>query len=360
VDLSAWGWSPFFQQRYEQLQQDRCLPARVIRVDRGAARLATPEGDRFASRRGPLRARAQDGDAPRTWAVGDWCAVAPTDDAERVQVEAILPRRSHFVRRAAGRGVAEQVVAANIDLVFVVTDLGDDFNTRRLERLLTLVWDGGASPAVVLNKADCCGDPEPLREAAETVAMGVPVLVTSALSQQGVDALRATASPGTTVALIGSSGVGKSALINCLLGTERQRTAAVRERDGRGTHTTTSGELVQLPDGGILVDTPGMREVAMWASEQALGTAFAEIEAAAQACRFNDCLHDTEPGCAVRQAVEEGTISAERLASFHKLRREIQSEARRRDEHLRREHERKTYGKFRQWSRQHRRARGED
>jgi len=360
LDLSAWGWSPFFQQRFAELGPPSALPARVIRVDRGAARLVTAEGERFASRRPSTR--APDGlgdDAPKAWAVGDWCAVTRRDD-DRVWVEAILPRQSHFVRKAAGRATGQKVVAANIDLVFVVTDLGDDFNVRRLERLLTLVWDGGASPAVVLNKADCCDDPEPLRQEAEAVAMGVPVWVTSALSGQGLDTLGAAATPGSTVAFIGSSGVGKSALINGLLGTERQRTGAIRDRDGRGTHTTTSGELLQLPEGGILVDTPGMREVAMWASEAALDTAFAEIDEAAQDCRFNDCTHDTEPGCAVQRAVEEGTITADRLASFHKLRKELQSEARRRDEHLRRQHERKLYGGYRQTARLKRGAKGDD
>ncbi len=286
--------------------------------------------------------------------------MSPTDDEDRVWVEAILPRRSHFVRKAAGRATGEKVVAANIDLVFVATDLGADFNVRRLERLLTLVWDGGATPAVVLNKADCCDDPEPLREQAEAVAMGVPVLVTSALSGQGLEPLASAVTPRSTVAFIGSSGVGKSALINGLLGTERQRTGGTRERDGRGIHTTTSGELLLLPEGGILVDTPGMREVAMWASEEALDTAFAEIDDAAQDCRFSDCTHDTEPGCAVQRAVEEGTIVAERLSSYLKLRKELQGEALRRDEHLRRQHERKLYGGYRQTIRLQRRAKGQD
>ena len=355
MKLSAWGWSPFFQQRFEQLGDPSLVPARVVRVDRGAARLVTEAGQRRAT--GTVRrSSGEDGsDGPSIWAVGDWCAVTPGHEADPVRVEAILPRRSHFLRKAAGRAVGAQLVAANIDLVFVVTDLAADFNTRRLERLMTLTWDGGARPVVVLNKADLCDQLDRRRLQAEAVAAGTSVLVTSALDMQGLDELHATIGAGATVAFIGSSGVGKSALINGLLGRQRLRTGSVRSRDGRGTHTTSSGQLIRLPTGGILVDTPGMREVAMWAGEAALGATFSEIDELAVDCRFGDCTHQSEPGCAVRLAVEQGAVPAARLASFHKLHRELHrellSEARRRDEHLRRQHERKTYAHYRRCAR---------
>jgi len=260
--------------------------------------------------------------------VGDWVAarmVAP----DQAIVEAVLPRRSCFSRRAAGRREEEQPLAANIDLVFLVCGLDGDFNLRRLERYLTLAAESGASPVVVLNKADVCDDlPARLAETA-AVAGPSPVVSLSAHNGEGLDRLTAFLAPGRTVALLGSSGVGKSTIVNRLVGEDRLRTAEVRASDSRGRHTTTHRELVPLAQGGALIDTPGMRELQLWAGQESVGRAFEEIAGIAGACRYRDCSHAGEPGCAVAQALEEGAITHERWESYRKLLGEA-----RRHEHL--------------------------
>jgi len=237
-------------------------------------------------------------------------------------IHAILPRRSKFSRKVAGIKTEEQVVAANVDTLFLVSGLDGDFNPRRIERYLTAAWDSGARPVVILNKLDRCADPDRCLLEAQAVAMGVPVHRVSALTGTGCEALREYLRPGETVSLLGSSGVGKSTLANALLGSERQRTRDVRDDDSRGRHTTTTRELLRLPGGAILIDTPGIRALEVTGAADGLADAFAEIAEAAEGCRFRDCRHEGEPGCAVDAAVADGRLAPERLAAYRKLERE--------------------------------------
>lgn len=293
---------------------------RVVLSHRDQYRLILEMGEVSAEPSGSLWFRSER--AAEMPVVGDWVAarvVGPWD----ALVEAVLPRRTFFSRRAAGRREEEQALAANIDLVFLVCGLDGNFNLRRLERYLTLATESGAMPVVVLNKADICEDLERAVGMTASIAKDAPVVPTSTQGAPGTDALRAFLAPGRTVALLGSSGVGKSSLVNVLAGEERLRTREVRAGDSKGRHTTTHRELLALPDGGALIDTPGMRELQLWASEESVQQTFDEIAAAASRCRFGNCSHGAEPGCAVRAALENGTIAPERWESFAKLRAEV-------------------------------------
>jgi ribosome biogenesis GTPase len=249
-------------------------------------------------------------------AVGDWVMIRET------VIEQVLPRRSQFVRKAAGDGLEAQVIAANIDTVFVVTGLDHDFNVRRLERYFVTVRSSGARCAILLNKADLCEDPEARAREVRKVAPGADVVTLSALHADGLGALRPYLTPGETVAFVGSSGAGKSTLINRLLGRERQTTGAVRDNDSRGRHTTTHRELILTPSGAMLIDTPGLRELQLWSGEEDVEGAFPEIEDLAGRCRFRDCSHAGEEGCAVQAALEQGTLDLDRFTNFVKMRKE--------------------------------------
>ncbi|MBU0553976.1 ribosome small subunit-dependent GTPase A [Myxococcota bacterium] len=330
-DLSSLGWNARLEAAFADLNLSPDLrPARVTAA-RGE-RLELMGGAVGEARvTGRLLFNADEDALP---AVGDWVAARPLDDL--ALIEHVLPRASVFTRRAAGRRARPQVVAANIDTVFVVVGLDHDFNPRRIERYLVALEGSGARIILVLNKLDLIEDPA--AHLAQLAALDVPVRLTSAETAEGCQALRPDIHAGQTVALVGSSGVGKSSLINALLGEPRLATNAVRARDGRGCHTTTARALIPLPGGGLLLDTPGMRELGLWAGDDE--GVFADIYALAQGCRFRDCGHVDEPGCAVLAAVASGALDAARLESQRKLSRELASAALRRDEAARRGAER--------------------
>ena len=331
LDLGALGWDAGLAAEIEPHH----LPGRVAVQHRGEYVVYTPLPD---GELGELRARLPGRllHAGVAAAVGDWVAL------EGSTIVRVLPRRTALVRQAAGRETRAQVLAANVDVAFVVTSLGPDLEPRRLERYLTLVWESGASPAIVLTKADLHADAAEQALAVESVAIGVPVHVVSAVTGEGCDELAGYLRPGVTVALLGSSGVGKSTLANRFAGTELLRTQAVREDDGKGRHTTTHRELILLPGGGLLIDTPGLRELQLWdGSDGGFTDAFADVEALAAECRFADCGHLHEPGCAVLAAVDDGTLPLDRLRSWRKLQRELLAMAMRHDVLLRKREGRK-------------------
>lgn len=326
-DLDELGWTPDLADALPAHH----IPARVAVQHRGLYLAYAESGELRVRLPGRLRYERAD------VAVGDWVAVA--DDA---LVQSVLPRRSAIVRNAAGLTTAAQTLAANVDVAFVVTSLGPDLEPRRIERYLVTIWESGATPEIVLTKADRLDDPWSLVAEVEAVALGVPVHVVSAVSGQGCDALRARILPGTTAVLLGSSGVGKSTLVNRWLGRELMATAETRAGDDEGRHTTSHRELILLPGGGIVVDTPGLRELQLWdAGDQALGATFSDVEELAGECRFSDCTHWREPGCAVLAAVENRELPRERLDSWRKLQRELRSIAVRHDALLRKEEARK-------------------
>lgn len=317
--LEALGWGPFFSQAVDLEADAGLVPARVL-ADFGARlRLGLDGEERLAHLPAALRGQA---------AVGDWVLCQRLDGGEAV-LRRLLPRRSTLSRQAAGDATAEQVMAANVDLVLLVVGLDVEVNARRLERTLTAVRASGAAPAVLLTKADRCGDLAAALEAAVAAAPGVPVLACAPPLGQGLEAVRALLEPGATAALLGASGAGKSTLLNALLGQDAEATGAL-SGDGHGRHTTTHRRLWALPGGALLVDGPGLRELQLW-DGAGLAAAFADLEALAAGCRFSDCTHQAEPGCAVRAAVEAGALEAGRLASFHKLQAEAAALAARHD-----------------------------
>ena len=327
--LEPLGWNEAFAASFREHAEAGLRPARVAVAHNYLFEVLGADGGRLAEIAGRLKHRTTAGGMP---VVGDWVAIRLSGDEGKATIEAVLPRRSVFARKAAGETTRRQLVAANIDTVFLVCGLDEDFNLRRIERYLVAIRDSGAAPVIVLNKADRAPDPDAARRATAALAPGVPVHVMSCLDEKGAADLRAHLAPGRTVALLGSSGVGKSTIINRLLGVDRQRTGGVRPRDGRGRHTTTQRELIVLPGGGLLIDNPGMRELQLWDGAAALDDAFEDIDALARGCRFRDCRHDQEPGCAVHAAVEAGQLTAERLDSYHTLQREDALLQERRDE----------------------------
>jgi ribosome biogenesis GTPase len=337
--LAALGCTPRWEALFAPHARDGVVLARVVRGDRGSVLVATERG--IARAKPATRLLRQAAGAADLPAVGDWVALLAREDLEFPLIEVVFERASAITRGDSGRASDLQVLAANVDTVFVVHPIADGPNLRRLERELSLAWVSGAVPVVVLTKADLAADPPGARVAVEAVAPGADVLLVNALAGDGVEPLFGYLAGHRTAVLIGPSGAGKSTLINALLGEERQATRTVRVQDGRGRHTTVARELVTVPRGGVLIDTPGLRAVGLTGSEEGIASAFPEIDDAAAACRYRDCTHHDEPGCAVAAAVAAGALPAERLASYHKLRREAQVAAAKTDVRLRAEEERK-------------------
>jgi ribosome biogenesis GTPase len=333
LNLEDLGWDAFFAEAFEPYAADNLIPARVSARHHGPCELLTELG-----RMGGIPAgKLSEEELP---AVGDWVAVRPVDGERKAIIEAVLPRRTSFSRKEAFQRTVEQVVAANVDTVFVVTAFGFDLNPRRLERYLTSAWDSGSTPVVVVNKSDTVDDPAGDLLEIEPVTLGVAVHAVSAVSGEGLETLDPYMQQSQTIALLGSSGVGKSTLVNRFAGREVLETAET-SAGGRGRHTTSHRELVPLPSGAVLLDTPGMRELQLWADEDVLDTTFSEISELAAQCRFSDCAHETEPGCAIRRALTDGTLSEERWESYQKLQRELRALAIRKDARLRSEERKK-------------------
>src|SRR6266545_484185 len=333
MTLEDLGWTPQFAEVFAPYAAPGLEPARVSLEHTHIYRVLTANAEYLARVAGRLRHGASGrADFP---AVGDWVVLEPPLSSGEARVRAVLPRATRFSRRAAGNPTEEQVVAANVDVVFLVSGLDADYNPRRIERYLVTARDSGASPVIVLNKADLVDDPGAYVAEAQGLAAGVPVHAVSAKDPGSLAPIRAHLLRGRTAALLGMSGVGKSSIANALMGEEVLRTREVRESDSRGRHTTTGRQLVLLPSGGILIDTPGMRELQLWETGESVAGAFADIDALAEGCRFRDCRHGSEPGCAVTDAVAAGTLPGARLESFRKLQQEQAFQATQQDERAR-------------------------
>ena len=327
--LSHLGWDSDWESTLSAMGDKAHLePARVVDQRKELLRVRGESGELRARIAGRLFHKAETPEELPT--VGDWVLLEKRSSDGEATIAGVLPRRSALVRKEAFRRTRPQVLAANLDWVFVTTSLNQDFNLRRMERFLTLIWESGARPAILLTKLDLCDDPPVARAAAESVAIGVPVHLLSATSGEGLGELDTYLRPGTTIGLIGASGVGKSTLVNRLYGEEVMVVKEIRDDAYRGRHTTTHRQLIKLPRGGMLVDTPGLREIALWCGADGLEGAFEDVEVLAEQCRFSDCKHESEPGCAVRESVDP-----DRLASYHKLLRELAHLERKQDHQAR-------------------------
>jgi ribosome biogenesis GTPase / thiamine phosphate phosphatase len=334
--LSALGWAEFHSASFAPFSLDGLVPARVALEHKHAYQLLSADGELAAECTGRLlHTSAQRADLP---AVGDWVAARIRAGERHADIHAVLPRRTKFSRAAVGESGGEQIIATNVDTVFLVTALDQNYNLRRIERYLALAWESGAQPVVVLSKADLHSDVAAAEAEVALVASGAPVVSISATRGDSLSALAPWLVSGRTIALLGSSGVGKSTLINRILGEERQLTHTISDVVGKGRHTTTRRELIVAPSGVLVIDTPGMRELQLWDTDvRTLDTTFSDVASLAARCRFGDCSHRSEPGCAVQSALEDGTLDPERWQSFQKLRREQAYAARKADPKFARE-----------------------
>ena len=335
------GWSPFFENQLMSGDRSRYSVGRILEERKNCYVLLTEERCEVrASLAGKLQYEASGrGELP---AAGDWVCASVRAEEGRATIHRVLERRTKISRKGAGSVTDEQVLAANIDTVFLVNSLGQHLNPRRIERYLALAMESGARPVLLLTKADLCEEPAEAAAGIERVAPAVSVHVVSALEGRGLGELAAYFEPGQTCVLLGPSGAGKSTLVNRLLGEERQEVREIRSYDNRGRHTTTSRQLVFLPDGGMLIDTPGMRELQLWGADEALGQTFGDVEEAAKRCRFTDCGHHPgTPGCGIQAAIDSGALPAERVASWSKLGRERTFLDRRKDQKAQSEYEKK-------------------
>jgi ribosome biogenesis GTPase len=321
MDLGELGWNTDWESAFAPHRAAGLDPARVVHEDKLAYVVVGPWGDRPAAITGRLRHRFRlDSDLPK---VGDWVAVAPVPGENKGLIQEVLPRRTRLLRKVTGRVNEAQVLVTNVDVVFVVQAMDDTFNPRRIERFLVMVHEGGARPVVVLNKLDLCARPDSLVRTVRGLAGDALVLPVCAKTGKGTGLLREQLGPGITAVFVGTSGVGKSSLLNRLMGEKVEPTIEVREWDRKGRHTTAWREIHPLPDGGLIIDTPGMRELQLWTAEDGLDDAFPEIAALGLGCRFRDCTHAAEPDCAVRASLEAGKLPKGRYESFQKLRKEL-------------------------------------
>ena len=337
--IDLYGWSDSLRDEFAPQAALGYAPGRVIVQHRGLYVVVTDDGELRARLSGRLAVEAPEGGYP---AVGDWVALAVRPEEGAATLHAVMPRRTAFVRKAVDTVQGVQVLAANIDVVFVVASMNADLKGRRLERYLAAAFESGARPVVVLTKADLAGEPEVALAVALGVSAGAPVVAVSAMTGAGMEDLKANLKPGETCVLVGSSGVGKSTLVNVLAGEDRMSTGAIRQDDARGRHTTSHRELVLLPGGALILDTPGLRELALLDEGEGVSAAFDDVEALVGACRFGDCGHTNEPGCAVRAALEVGELDPARWRNFQKLRREL-SHLERREDRAARDAERKRW-----------------
>ncbi|WGV58766.1 ribosome small subunit-dependent GTPase A [Brevibacillus brevis] len=330
--LQSMGWNEYFANHFTPYAEQGFSVGRITLEHKRIYRLWSEHGELLGEVTGKLRYEATGReDFP---AVGDWVVISARPEEKKASIHGLLPRKSKFSRKVAGDTVEEQIVAANVDTVFLVNSLNNDLNLRRIERYLILAWESGANPVIVLSKADLCDDLDACMAEIESIAIGVPVHVVSAEQGEGLDQLAPYLGEGQTIALMGSSGVGKSTLINKLSGAEMQKVSGVREGDDRGRHTTTHRELFRLPSGALMIDTPGMRELQLWEADEGFRGAFDDIESIAETCRFNDCKHVREPGCAVQAAINDGSLEKARFDSYLKLQRELAHLARKEDARL--------------------------
>lgn len=326
MTLKELGWQGFFE---NQDISTEFAVGRIVLEHKHMYRIVNEDGEWLGELSGKfIYNTVRKVDFP---AVGDWVLMKTIPAEKKAIIQSVLERKSQFVRHAAGSKVEEQVVATNVDYIFIVNALNHDFNVRRIERYLLLAYESGANPVIVLTKKDLCDNVEEKVEEVNGIAFGVPILVVSNTTGEGIGDMQEFVTSGVTVALLGSSGVGKSTLLNSLMDTEVQKTSEIREDDSKGRHTTTHRELFVLPNGGLVIDTPGMREIQLWDGSSAIDTTFSDIDELSATCRFSDCSHQSEPGCSVQQAIVEGILSLERFQSYVKLQREIDYQARKVD-----------------------------
>ncbi len=338
MKLQSYGYNDHFAGRFAELElPEHIIPARVTAVFKHVIRVVSADGEGLAR---PKTAAFRDVDRTERPAIGDFVAIE-SHPGDTSLIHAVLERTSSFVRDDPDPNAGQQIVAANFDYCFLVNSANDDFNINRIERYLTVAWNSGAMPVIVLTKADLTEDLESYRSAIEAAGFGVPFYAVDSMSGTGLDELRSLLQPQQTIVLLGSSGVGKSSLVNALAGEERMRTGSIREDDARGKHTTTHRELHLLPSGVIVIDTPGMRGLGVGTASEGLEETFSDIEELGESCRFADCTHEDEPGCAVQEALQNGTLSQKHYINWQKLKREIAFNERKQNSHLQRQEKQK-------------------